>query len=58
MKYHLFKKNTKGEYTSKCGKKYDCVCVDSLSLLSDGWHRTLEEALKPVKRAKKNDNEG
>lgn len=58
MKHHLFKKSTKGEYTSKCGKKYDCKCTDNLSLLDDGWKKTLEEALKPVKKVKADDNEG
>lgn len=56
MKHHLFKKSTKGEYTSKCGKKYDCKCTDNLSLLDEGWKKTLEEALKPVKKVKADDN--
>ena len=58
MKYHLFKKSQKGEFTSACGKRYDCKCSESKALLSDGWKLSLEEALRPVKKVKADDSEG
>ena len=51
---HIYK--AKGPY--KSGSKIDCECINSEKPIPKGWFATLEEALKPAKKAKADDNEG
>lgn len=52
---HIYK--PKGPYKSG-GKTFDCECINSDKPTPKGWFATLEEALKPVKKVKADDNEG
>ena len=50
---HIYK--PKGPYKNG-NKTFDCECVNSNKPVPQGWFETLEEALKPVKKVKADDN--
>ena len=50
---HIYKANTKGEYTHATGLKFDCKCVNSGKPVHKDWSKTLEDVLKKAKKAEK-----